>query len=195
MPTGIRLPLELPLVTRTSHGDTFEEIRKAFEPEIGVIRRRNRMRVAPRIFDCQLELSQDEYSLFDNWWQDVIKGGERDFDIQLLDDDYTLVWYTVHVIGEYTAEVIDPMDWRVSFRVKALGDSFGPIRGSGTDELGGRVTVGVSNPLANIRVYAPFYGRVLPEVTPTAKLNVLPLYGNTDIGMYSLPRGVLNEIE
>lgn len=191
MPAGIVFPTNLPVVSRPGHGDMFEEIRSAFEPEIGVSRRRNLMRKAPRIFDIQLDLSQAEFQEFDFWWQDTIKGGEEDFDIQLLNDDDTLVWYTVHVLEEYSADVTKTMDWLVSFKVRAKLDHFGTVRVSDTDQLMGAASIGVASATGALKVSTPFYGIGTVGVTAPAKFTVIGLRGTNEVGMYWLPRGRL----
>lgn len=194
MATGVRFPSTLRVADRDGHGDTFEEIRSAFEPEVGSVRRRNRMRSAPRVFDLQWVFRQADYHTFDLWWQNTIKGGERDFDIQLLDDDETLVWYTVHVLGPYKAEVVNELEWRVTMRVRALGDNFGAVRPSGTDELAGRTSVGVSRASAAIKIAKPIRGAATVGLTGTGKLNFDAMRGATSVGMYRLPRGTLAPI-
>ena len=191
MPSGIVFPLTLPVVSRPGHGDMFEEIRSSFEPEIGVSRRRNLMRKAPRIFDLQLDLSQAQFQEFDLWWQDTIKGGEQDFDIQLLNDDDTLVWYTVHVLEEYSADVTKTMDWLVSFKVRAKLDHFGSVRVSGTDEFSGTASIGLVSATGVLKVSTPFYGIGAIGVTATAKFNFTGLRGTNEVGMYWLPHGRL----
>jgi len=191
MPSGIAFPMDLPVVSRPGHGDMFEEIRSSFEPEVGVARRRNRMRVAPRIFDIQLDLSQDEFSIFDYWWQDTILGGEKEFDIQLLNDDNVLVWYTVNVLGEYSADVTKTMDWIVSFKVRAKLDAFGTIRVPGTDTLAGTADVGLSSTSGGLLAYTPFYGSGTIDLTATGEFNITGLLGAADVGLYWVPWGKL----
>jgi len=194
MATGIRFPADLRVPDRDGYGDTFEEIRSAFEPEIGQVRRRNRMRSAPRVFDLQWVLNQADYQIFDVWWQNTIKGGEQSFDIQLLDDDHTLVWYTVHALGEYKAEVVHELEWRVTLRVRALGDNFGSTRPAGTDELKGRAAVGVVRGTGAIKVTRPIRGTTSVGVTASGRLAFPAMRGSTTVGMYRLPRGTLAPI-
>lgn len=191
MPSGVVFPINLPVVSRPGHGDMFEEIRSSFEPEIGVSRRRNRMRVAPRIFELQLDLSQDEYQIFDLWWQDTIKAGELEFDIQLLNDDNVLVWYTVNVLEEYSADVTKTMDWLVSFKVRAKLDHFGITRDPGTSELLGTADIGLTSAAGALQVYTPFYGTVTLDLTATGEFNITGLLSSAEVGMYWLPRGTL----
>ena len=128
---------------------------------------------------------------FDFWWQDTIKGGEEDFDIQLLNDDDTLVWYTVHVLEEYSADVTKTMDWLVSFKVRAKLDHFGTVRVSDTDQLMGAASIGVASATGALKVSTPFYGIGTVGVTAPAKFTVIGLRGTNEVGMYWLPRGRL----
>jgi hypothetical protein len=190
MPTGVRFPLELRVPDRTGHGDSFEEIRSAFEPEIGVARRRNRMRAAPRIFELQWTFEQDSFRIFDRWWQFDILAGAREFDIQLLDDDETIVWFTVRVLGEYETDVSTDQSWTVTMRVRAIGDTFGAVRPSGTNELIGVTTVG----LGIAKSGAPLIDKLLGGaaavgVTATGRPLASGLGGQANIGLKLLPTG------
>jgi hypothetical protein len=188
---GIRFPAELRPPDRPGYGDSFSDIRSATEMEIGTIRRRNKMRVAPRTFTLQWTFTQAHYAIFDYWWQHTIQGGLKPFDIKLLDDDETLVWYGVTVVGgTFRAEIVHELEWRVSFRVKALAPHFGTNRLSGTDELNGRANIGLSAS-GNLFVYTPFYAKSEPGLTATGVLNVIGMIGEAEVGMYQLPRGQL----
>lgn len=194
MATGICFPADLRVPDRDGFGDTFEEIRSAFVPEVGSTRRRNRMRTAPRVFDLQWVFTQDNYHIFDAWWQNTIKGGEQAFDIQLLDDDETIVWFTVHALGEFKSEIVNELEWRVTLRVRALEENFGTMRPSGTDELGGRAVVGVAQGTGAIKAYTPIRGKATVGLTATGRFNVTGLFGLATPGMFRLPRGTLAPI-
>jgi len=188
MATGIRYPADLQRPDRGGFGDTFEEIRTEVPMEVGAPRVRNRMRSAPRIFDVRWTFSQTEFTLFDNWWQYTIKGGASEFDIQLLDDDQTLVWFTVRALGDFKAEVVNELEWLVTLRLRALSDNFGTTRAAGTDELRGRSTPGV-NASGNLLVYSPIRGSTSVGISAaTARPKTLPFMGKSTPGLYSLPR-------
>ena len=188
MPTSIRFPSSLQIADREGHGDTFEEIRSAFEPEVGAVRRRNRMRMAPRIFNLQWVFTQDDFHTFDVWWQDTIRGGEHEFDVQLLDDDETLVWYTVRALGSYKAAIDEEYQWQVSLRVRTLSENFGTYRAPGTNELRGQTSIGVSKATAAIRIDKVLRGKTTVGLTASGRLTIPPLRGIVTVGMYQLPR-------
>lgn len=179
MPTGIRFPLPQP----GSIADTYDETRSSVDMEAGPARVRNKMRTAPRVFDVQWLMSQSAYETFDRWWQFTIKGAEREFDVQLLDDDETLVWYTARWIGEYSASInSERYEWTVSGKLRALGDSF-LVRPSGTDELQGRASVGMTARGELRAVGVRLYGRASVGISAIARLDSLPFYGSASVGI------------
>lgn len=190
MPTGIRFPIQLPVASRNAHSDTFENSRSNLNMEVGPSRRRNLMRKPARLFSLQWQLSQSEFQIFDLWWQDSIKGGSLQFDLQLLDDDQTLVWYTMTARGEYAAEVADSLIWIVSLQVRALNDHFGVIRAPGTDELRSQVAIGVTTSGA-LLIPTVLRGRASIGIAAMARLNLPPLRGTATVGLPRLPRGRL----
>lgn len=145
MASGIRTPVEVGLPSSESYGDTYEETRSRTEMDTGSPRMRNKMRTAPRLFDVSWKLTQADYQAFDSWFQDTIKGGLMEFDIQLLDDTEDLVWYTARFVdGTYTATIDAWDNWIVSGTVRALGDPF-EVRVPATDEIEGRVAFRMTN--------------------------------------------------
>ena len=194
MTTGIRFPSDLPLPDRSDYRETFEEIRRSLEMESGTQRRRNRMRAAPRRFDLSFQLTQNEFAAFDTWWQSTIRGGEREFDIQLQADDAgeALVWYTVRVVdGVYNAEVNERMEYRVTFTVRAVAEGFA-TRISGTDELRADLRIGLQSAKANALIYSPYRADTSVGVTyARAVFNLPPLRGATAVGLLQYTRGRL----
>lgn len=191
MPTGIRFPPGLRPPDRDGYEDADEETRSEFQADTGAPRRRNKYRIAPRVFDLQWSFTQAEYYAFDYWVQHTISGGALEFDIQLLDDDETLVWYTVTGVGEFSYEISDPegeLRYRVRWKVRAKAENFGETRPAGTDELMGRATVGVTTRGA-LLVYTPFRGSTSVGVTSAkGRLSLPGLRGSINVGMYQLPR-------
>lgn len=187
MPTGIRFPSQLRVPDREGYNATFEETRSVVDMEAGPARRRNKYRRPPQLFDLQWTFNQADFTVFDIWWQDTIGGGTREFDIQLLDDDETVVWYTVTAKGEYKAEVSEVMDWRVTLRVKALGANFGPVRPAGTDELMGLAEVGVTA-RGMLLIPKVLRGSTSVGITAQARFSLPPLRGAASVGLFRLPR-------
>lgn len=188
---GIRFPSELRLPDREGYADIDEETRTEFQPSTGAVRRRHKYRTTPRVFDVQWTFTQNEYSIFDYWVQYTIDGGAAQFDIQLLDDDETVVWYTVSAIGEFSYEILEAegeLRYQVRWRLRARTAHFGETRPASTDELYGRTTPEVVGS-GTLHVYTPFRGLAdVGILSAKARLNLLPLYGSIDVGMYSLPR-------
>lgn len=184
MPSGISLPTQLGVPLKSGYSATFEESRSAVEMESGLPRRRQVYRRPPQIFDLKWDFTQGQFTVFDIWWQNSIDGGSREFDIQLLDDDESIVWYTVTALGVYTAEVSLVMDWTVSLRVRALDDNFGPVRLSGTDELIGSTSVGIVAS-GNLQVGKPIRGSAEIGMQSVGTLIMPGIHGSASFGMDS----------
>lgn len=113
------------------------ESRTQFESETGYIRRRRRTSTPPRKFELSWVLSTEQLNTFQNWFDDILDNGSRDFDIQLLDDDKSLVWYTVTIpSGNYTSEASSVSDWLLKLSVQSLDEPF-VDRISGSAQLDG----------------------------------------------------------
>lgn len=187
MATGIRFPSQLRVPDRNGYAEVYEDTRSAVEMEIGAVRRRNRHRKPPRLFDLQWTFNQDDFQVFDIWWQDTIAGGAKQFDIQLLDSDETIVWYTVTAKGEYRAEVVNELEWRVTMQVKALDDNFGTTRPTGTDELRGLLEAGVTA-RGTLLIARTVRGTTTVGVTATARFSLPAMRGIAEVGMFRTPR-------
>lgn len=124
MSSGVIFPSSLPHPL-PDYTDQYVETRSAFESETGYVRRRRRASVPPRKFELHWDLSLEQYKVFDDWFQNTLTAGSRPFDIQLLDDDFTLVWYTLHVTDvKYVAESTETMDWRISLQTQTIDEYF-----------------------------------------------------------------------
>lgn len=186
MATGIRFPANLPIPERDTYSETFEEIHRVTEMEVGTKRRRARMRTAPRRFNLSFVFSQAEFTVFDQWWQNTILGGERQFDIQLLDEDDAdpLVWYTVNIVdGVYNLNVNNVLDYEVAFNVRAVGQSFAD-RPAGTDTLRGQSFMGMQLVRGDLLVFTPYRATTSIGITyARAVANLPPLRGATSFYM------------
>jgi hypothetical protein len=191
MATGISFPSDLPVPDREGYGDQFEESRVSTEMEVGTKRWRMKTRTVPRIFNVQWTLSQDEFHVFDNWWQDSIRGGELEFDIQLSDDMVGLTWYTVRMLTKYSAKYLEDgvPYWNITSKLRAVNDTFGTTRVSASAELRGRIrpTVAVTGKLL---VYSQLRGRIYLSTTLRAAFAVGPMIGRCTVGLYRLPRAI-----
>jgi hypothetical protein len=174
----------LPIPDREGYSDTFEDGRSVFEFQAGAVRRRNKYRKSPILVGVQWSLTQTEYTVFDTWHQFTIAGGALEFDIQLLDDDDELVWYTVRGIGQFTYEILDPQGplcYCVKWQLRLMEESFGTDRPSGTDDLRGSASVGITTSGA-ILVYTPIRGRAIIDVTAVNRFAPV-LFGRTTVGL------------
>lgn len=156
-----RLPEALPLPQRDTLSTTFEQVNGRTVMEIGAARQRRLRSIAPRLFSVSLVLNAPQFQQFEYWYQNSIKGGALVFDMQLLDDDNTLVWYTVNIVGQYTYENIGTADtqWLVRITVRSTLPAFS-VRDPGT-ALIGRIDVGTEL-LGNLSV--PFVMRGMVSV-------------------------------
>lgn len=141
MTSYIFFPEDLPLPI-VSGGDSFENVRSRVEMEVGPTRQRRHYRTAPRRFTYTWEFTQAEYAEFDDWWQNAIQGSVLPFNIRLLDDDQSLLWFEVYWLGSYKSEIVDTFSkaWRVSGTLRIIG------QGSSTRPVGTNNMHGYSKP-------------------------------------------------
>lgn len=180
MPTGIRLPTIVPPPDRAGgQQDTYEETRTTVEMESGSPRVRNKMRTAPRLMSVRWTMKQDVYHTFDIWFQETIRGGAEVFDLQLLDDTDTLVWYTAEwQDGTYSAEINQDGIWVVNGTLRMVGESFAD-RPPGTDELAGRAILSVRS-AGNMLIKKVLFGRAIVGLgDASVRPALLPLYGKS----------------
>lgn len=137
MPSSISFPA-IGLLLADGYTNTREETRVRVAMETGAARQRQTMLRSPRIFTVQWEFTSSEYLTFESWLQGSVKGGEHDFDIQLLDDTESLIWYTVRFVSQPEASIVDlnSDQWRVSAVLRSKDPPFGS-RPPGTNELRG----------------------------------------------------------
>lgn len=139
MPTSIRFPVTVKRPDRNGYADTYEETRVQTQMEVGALRIRQMYRSSPRLFDVQWVLKQSEYAEFDRWFQDIVGSGVAEFDVQLLDDDETLKWFTCKWFPPKFEVSLDQYDnWNLKARLWSNKAPFDE-RPSGTDELEGHV--------------------------------------------------------
>lgn len=184
MTTGIRWLESLPLPERDNFGDTFEEVRRRSPMEIGPVRQRRMRRASPRLFNVTFRLNQQQYTEYDLWFQNDIQGGALPFDIQLLDDDQTYVWYTCYWVSPPTTAVIGSNAdmWSVVGVLRARDQSFA-TRLPGTNELRGSAFVGVDGS-AEIVVETALYGLATVGINnANGRLPNAHMYGLAQVGI------------
>lgn len=170
MPTGIRFPVDLPLPLRDGYAVGFEETRSLLQPESGHGRVRRTTRTEPRLERLVWSFSQGDFHVFDQWWQYTIESGAREFDLLLTDSTYGTIWFTARWLGNYQAEMAsENYRWRVSGTVRLLTEPFAE-RASGTDELIGAATLGLSAS-GNLLVEHVMYGAANFDLTARGRLS------------------------
>lgn len=193
MASNIRFPAELPIALRDSYSETYEQIHRATQFETGTVRRRARMRISPIQFGLNFTLSEEEFRVFDNWWQFTVLGGQNLFDIQLMDGDDIdpLLWYTVSVInGQYTLDVTQSYVFEVAFTVRCVNPPF-LNRTSGTDELRGTCRMGMQSLLGNALIFTPLRGSASLGLNSISAISNLPPLRGTSM-TYFIGRGRLS---
>lgn len=184
MSSSIRIPIEIPVPDRAGYGDRFRPHRSEWQPEIGATRRRQKYRRTLRTFDVQFTMSQAQYQIFDIWYQNDIRGGELEFDMQMLDDDKTLYWYTVQGRQPFSFERADNGEpvYVVRWQVTAIDEGFA-VREARTDELSGEAFVGIDEAVAVLQVVKALSGLSEIGVAADGRFNLLPLQGLSEIGL------------
>jgi hypothetical protein len=153
MTTEIVFP-DIALPLRDSVVDTFEDTRSKVQMETGATRIRRRNRTAPRIYELSWDMSQEEFALFDEWYQYTINGGDLPFDIQIQDDLGDLAWLTAKGLDDYSAKCINGFDWQVTWKVRSTQPIF---YGRIPVPFSGRASIGVQG-LGDLEVLKPLYG-------------------------------------
>lgn len=187
MPSSLLYPPNLPQPLASGAPSTFENTRSEFESEMGLSRRRQKYRTTPRVFDCSIVMSQDDYHIFDNWFEYGIFGGLNEFDIRLIDgSESVLSWFTVRFVDEYEATCNPQMQWEVKFKLRTIQASF-QNRISGTNEMHGYQDVQASNTGALLVIKA-LYGRQDVSIDNYAVMSINSLRGLCDAIMYNSGR-------
>lgn len=183
MPVGIRTPPEVRQPDNDGYSDGYEETRTTTEMETGAPRVRNKMRTAPRTFRIRWTMTNEVYKVFDIWWQETVRGSEREFDTQLLDDDEVLTWFTVRFVeGTYNAQIDENDKWIVSGTLRTTEDGF-LDRPAGTDELHGEANFSFLATGAMLIDKVLFGAASLGIKSATAKFKVNPFHGQASIGL------------
>lgn len=143
MSSPIRLPAIISIPQRDSFTDGFEFANLRTQFEIGAPRSRRMRTLAPRLFSVTFVCDAQQFQEWEYFYQDTIKGGSLPFDILLLDDDNSYVWFTVNTVGDYTYNNVGTAydRWNVVVALRSKYPSFS-TRDPGTSELGGLASVG-----------------------------------------------------
>jgi hypothetical protein len=105
--------------------DNFLTKRYIFEPEVGSPRVRRYFSSSPRVFDLNFHFDKFQFSIFYNFYYNVIKQGFLEFDIKLVDGNENLpAWFTVRLLDQFKTDVTSQNEYKVSLKVYTLKDSF-----------------------------------------------------------------------
>lgn len=184
MPTEILFP-DISLQLRDSVRDLFEETRSKIPMETGSHRTRRWNRTAPRIYELSWDMSQEEFALFDEWYQYTINGGDLPFDIPIQDDLGDQAWLTAQGVEDYEATCINGFDWQVSWKIRSVQPIF---YGRVPLPFSGRGQIGVRG-FGQLQVLKPLYGRASIDVTGEVFVPPPPPAGKGVIGITA--RGML----
>jgi hypothetical protein len=89
-------------------------------------------------------MTPDQYRIFDIWFEESSGAGVREFDIQVLDRNEVLRWFTCTFVNStYTANIVDGAKWTVTAKLRSIAPSF-PVRLPLTDQLHGRASFSFS---------------------------------------------------
>lgn len=147
--------------------------------DTGPDRVRNKMRITPRTFSVKWTMSNAVYRAFDIWFNDTVKGGLLEFDIQLLDDTETLVWFTCTFLDRtYQADIVEDDKWLVTCTLLSVKDPF-DTRPSGTDELQGLANLQGFRASAQMLIATTLHGKATFTMQNQAKFNYAPFYGKS----------------
>lgn len=122
--SGIAFPSTLP-PPKPQYELRFVGGKSDFESETGFTRRRRKTTSEVRVYTLRWTFTPTQYEIFRTWFEDTLGNGVRAFDIRLLDDDATLVWWTVASLGAaYEADADAAINWDVSMTVHTALPSF-----------------------------------------------------------------------
>lgn len=194
MSSSIRIPEALPIPDRDSFQATFEDIATRTPMEVGAPRVRRARSLAPELFTLTMDLNLSQYQEFDYWYQNTIRGGESEFDMQLLDDDTTLVWYTVRMIGEYQYQNIGPFldQWQITMTVRTFKPSFAD-RPPGTNDLKSGLVMEMTL-AGHLSVPYVMRGAIHMDMSPLVRLTDGRMYGSMGFDMLPVGRFAANII-
>lgn len=192
MATGIRWPLGFPPPLRDGYGWEPQQSSRTnpFQPEHGMSRVRRKTTREDRLVDVKWFIKGGaQFSAFVSWWQNDLLAGERDFDVELEQDDgQGVIWYTCKWLDEYAAEATPEGDWFISGKLLTLGSGFA------TRELGslrGRAVIEITA-LATLVIVVALRGSATVEVFARGKLKPRPLRGRAVSEVFA--RGMLAEV-
>lgn len=183
MSSSIRIPESTPLPDRDTFQSNFESSTKTMPMEIGGARQRRMRSIAPRRWTLKITMSTVQYQEFDYWFQNAINGGASLFDMQLLDDDQTLVWYTVNALDGYGFENVanDADTWIITMTVRSKLPSF-TDRVPGTNDLHGDAELGISS-AGVLHVPYTMRGAASLGLSAQTRLGSPRMQGRTDMGV------------
>jgi hypothetical protein len=138
------IPPSLPPGFREGH--SFEPLANARvrQRDQGEARMRPRYRSVPDQCTITWRFTQAEFDVFDEWFENTIRVGSFDFDLQVADRATQLgtTWFTARFVSDYERSDASGLRYRVSAQL-LLVDELGPVRvAPGIEASGGIVFAG-----------------------------------------------------
>ena len=87
----------------------------------GHSRTRRLFTTAPRIVRVDWDLTESQMAAVDDWYEDILEAGKRQFAAQVANQGTGLLWWTAEWEEPYEANPGQIADWRVSGRLRLTG--------------------------------------------------------------------------
>lgn len=114
--SGVVFPSVLPPPLQRGFSRSMESASSETEFEVGVARKRRTVRAAPKLVDIKWNFTQEQYFIFDDFFNDDLFSGTETFDIFIAG-----LWYEANIIGDPPYELtIDETEQRYEVTAKLL---------------------------------------------------------------------------
>lgn len=150
---AITIPSSLPPFLAKTHDLEFLALFADVPAQAGHGRRRQLFTPGgPRVLSFEMDLTQDQMTVFENWFETVLLAGERQFSALMANRGPGLRWFAAKFVEPYTPAADDAGNWRVTGKLLLTG------KGSATAPPPGSLEMAIVIPLtgsAGLRVQKP----------------------------------------
>lgn len=150
---AITIPSSLPPFLAKTHDLEFLALFADVPAQAGHGRRRQLFTPGgPRVLSFEMDLTQDQMTVFENWFETVLLAGERQFSALMANRGPGLRWFAAKFVEPYVPAADDAGNWRVTGKLLLTG------KGSATAPPPGSLGLAVAIPLtgsASLRVQKP----------------------------------------
>lgn len=185
----ITVPVELNRLRASDHSFDSIDIAAEMQYEAGENRRRRIYTQVPDIVNFSWDMTQAHLDIYDNWFEEDLIAGERQFDILVAQEGGTgVTWSNAKFIGVPEIETLPTGDYVVSGQMLLLGDRF-DVRVA--PSLQGKATIRFSSiatlaPIDTLTVTAliQFSTRAMFDLGEAGKLHgdaAISFTGNADL--------------